>query len=422
MARYLTPLFKIIIEEVGKKKNESLPHAEIAQNIINENRQNLEITNTKYDSIRRYVQDVRANYSYYLSRLKVENAEKAEIRNPKIQIQKHIKEKNFNEEIGELKKYNTTLLNEIELKDRKLGFYEELKQAPKKSIIITPSKGVDSEATAFLVGSDWHLEEKVDPLTVNGLNEFNPPIAKDSIMNFFSNGLRLVQICQKDVHINEIMLLLIGDIINGYIHEEFVEDNYLSPTQASLMGLDLICSGITYLLKNSKCKIKVVCKYGNHGRTTGKPRIATAYKNSFEWMLFQLVIREFARSDRVEVVLDNSYLTYVEVYNRVIRLHHGDAIQYNGGVGGVTIPANKAIAQWDKHKQAYLDVFGHFHQLQLDTGSYKYVLNGSVVGYNPYAISIKAAYEEPRQAFFLIDSKRGKTVSAPIFVRKKITQ
>ncbi len=421
MARYLTPLFKIIIEEVGKKKNENLQAKDIAQKIFKTHKDIADVARYKFDEVRRYVHDVRVNYEYYLGRLKAEEKEKETIKNPKIRIQEHLKQKNYNEEILDLKKYNTNLLNEIELKDRKLSFYEELKDAPKKSIIITPSKGSDSEATAFLVGSDWHLEEKVDPLTVNGLNEYTPNIAKDSVMNFFSNGLRLVQICQKDVHIDKIMLPLIGDIINGYIHEEFVEDNYLSPTQASLMGLDLICSGIEYLLKNSKCKIKVVCKYGNHGRTTGKPRIATAYKNSFEWMMFHLVMREFSRNDRVEVVLDNSYLTYADVYGRTIRFHHGDSIQYNGGVGGVTIPANKAIAQWDKHKQAYLDVFGHFHQLQLDTGSYKYVLNGSIVGYNPYAISIKAAYEEPRQAFFLIDSKRGKTVSAPIFVRKKIT-
>lgn len=29
--------------------------------------------------------------------------------------------------------------------------------------------------------SDWHIEEKVDPSTVNGLNEYNPDIAKKEL-------------------------------------------------------------------------------------------------------------------------------------------------------------------------------------------------------------------------------------------------
>jgi hypothetical protein len=100
-----------------------------------------------------------------------------------------------------------------------------------------------------------------------------------------------------------------------------------------------------------------------------------------------------------------------------IRFHHGDVLNYQGGIGGVTIPASRAIMNWDKDRKAYLDVFGHFHTLMLDTGSHKFVLNGSVCGYSPFAVSIKAPYEEPKQAFFLIDKHRGKTISTPIFVK-----
>jgi hypothetical protein len=53
----------------------------------------------------------------------------------------------------------------------------------------------------------------------------------------------------------------------------------------------------------------------------------------------------------------------------------------------------------------------HFHQLR-DGGNF--VSNGSLIGWSSYAVSIKAEFEKPKQAFFLIDRKRGKTVSAPI--------
>jgi hypothetical protein len=47
-----------------------------------------------------------------------------------------------------------------------------------------------------------------------------------------------------------------------------------------------------------------------------------------------------------------------------------------------------------------------------------FVSNGSIIGHNAYAISIKADYEKPRQTLVLIDKKRGKTIVAPILVDK----
>jgi hypothetical protein len=58
-------------------------------------------------------------------------------------------------------------------------------------------------------------------------------------------------------------------------------------------------------------------------------------------------------------------------------------------------------------------VFGHFHQLK-DGGDF--VSNGSLIGYDSYALSIKADYEEPRQALILMDKKRGRTSLWPVFV------
>jgi hypothetical protein len=107
----------------------------------------------------------------------------------------------------------------------------------------------------------------------------------------------------------------------------------------------------------------------------------------------------------------------MQVYDKMLRIHHGHNIKYQGGVGGISVPAGKAISQWDKERSAYLDIFGHYHQLEMDTGTSKYVLNGSIVGYNAFAVSIKAGFEQPKQGFMLIDKHRGKTVTAPIFVR-----
>ena len=120
----------------------------------------------------------------------------------------------------------------------------------------------------------------------------------------------------------------------------------------------------------------------------------------------------FRGNKRVTFLIADGYLSYVKVYDFMIRFHHGHAMKYGGGIGGLFIPTFKAISQWQKMKHADLDCFGHFHQFK-DGGNF--ICNGSIIGYNSFALQIKADYETPRQTFFLIDSKRGcKTVTTPI--------
>jgi hypothetical protein len=123
----------------------------------------------------------------------------------------------------------------------------------------------------------------------------------------------------------------------------------------------------------------------------------------------------FENEPRVQFVIGEGYHTYLTIYDKLVRFHHGHAIKYKGGVGGVYIPLNSAITQWNKAKFAYLDVLGHWHQ-QRDGGNF--MINGSIIGYSAYSLFIKAEYEEPKQLFFLIDRDRGKTIVAPILVNQ----
>jgi hypothetical protein len=146
------------------------------------------------------------------------------------------------------------------------------------------------------------------------------------------------------------------------------------------------------------------------GNSTVKPRHATGAKNSYEWMLYHILAKNFPQ---YEWRIADGYHNYLEVDGRVIRFHHGDDLKYQGGVGGLTIPVEKAIAQWNRAIRADLDVFGHWHQSQQNP---KWISNSSLIGHNAYAIAIKAGFEPPSQTFFLMDAKRGRTVTAPIYL------
>ncbi len=272
-----------------------------------------------------------------------------------------------------------------------------------------------SEAVAFMVASDWHVEEPVVPAQVNDMNEYNLAISKARSEKFFQNGLRLIQIFQKDTKIKQLVMPLLGDFITNSIHEDLAESNLLLPGEAAWLAQQYLVSGIEFILKNSDLDILLVCHSGNHGRMTQKMHVSTEAGNSLEIYMYKNMAEYFSKQPRVKFLVAEGLMSYVKVYDYTIRFLHGHSIKFNGGIGGITVPVRKAISQWNKIRKADLTVFGHFHQM-FDGNDF--LVNGSLIGYNNFALSIKADYEKPRQGFFLISNYQGgeKTVVAPIRV------
>jgi hypothetical protein len=271
-----------------------------------------------------------------------------------------------------------------------------------------------SEAIAVCVLSDWHIEERVDASKVNGLNEYNLAIAHDRAKQCFRHVLKLLQKEQQSQRISKLIVGVIGDLISGHIHEELMETCQLPPIEASILAEEWIVDGIKFLLKHSNVNIDIVWRVGNHTRITKKVRVSTENGNSLETFMFHHIRNYFRGNGRINFYMANGYLQYTDLFNGGYRIcwHHGHAIRYQGGIGGLTIPINKAIAQWEKSKHADLYVMGHWHQF-FDGGNF--IVNGSMIGYNEYAVWIKAGFEPPKQAFFVISKKwMTKTVTAPI--------
>lgn len=273
-----------------------------------------------------------------------------------------------------------------------------------------------SEAVPVLVASDWHIGEDVTAAQTNGLNVFNRAICDLRVPRFFKASLNLIKNhINPGVRIDQVVLALLGDFINNHLHEEASESNNLLPMHEVIRAEEYLASGIQFLLDNSPYSFLIPCKSGNHGRTTKKTRFATEDGHSLEFLMYRHLASYFyAKGEtRVQFNINAGYHDYLDIYDQTIRLHHGHAINYGGGIGGIFIPAFKAISQWDKARRADLDVFGHFHQ-EKDGG--KFLSNGSLVGYNSFAVSIKADYEPPKQQLFVIDKKRGRTCNWPILV------
>ena len=271
-----------------------------------------------------------------------------------------------------------------------------------------------SDACPIIMLSDWHFEERIDPDTINGLNEYNLEIATTRWNKCIQNSLKLVLKERHTSEINDVIIWLGGDFITGYIHEELEESNYLSPTQATRFAKEKIISALKFYNEYGKFKkITVICNYGNHGRTTKKPRIGTGYKNSYEWMMYNDIADYFENNPKFEFVIPNGLFAYASLYDYNLRFWHGDTISYAGGIGGLTVPLIKAITRYDQTIKADYNFMGHYHQLFQATKNC--IVNGSGVGFNAYAQKIGASNEQALQGFVLIDRTHGMTIKTPIF-------
>lgn len=307
---------------------------------------------------------------------------------------------------------NKLLVKDLEAKDKEIKAIESHKLL-KTNIKLNTPKNNKGSSTAFLVWSDWHIEEIVRSEKTNGLNNFNLKVAFERVSACAYNSAKLVKEMSKSEVIDRVVLFLGGDFFSGAIHEELMENTELRPIDASLKARELLKASIDILLKELKQDIEIICCVGNHSRTTKKIHISNEQENSLEKFMYHFLASDFEKEKRAHFNIAEGYHIYLQVYDYTLRFHHGHAIKYGGGVGGITIPVNKKIQIWNIARPVYLDIFGHFHQF-FDGGNF--IVNGSLIGYTPYALSIGAKFEVPKQTFFLIKNGYGKTIVAPIFL------
>jgi len=274
------------------------------------------------------------------------------------------------------------------------------------------------KATAIICVNDWHIEERVDPSTIEGVaNEFNPRIADRRINKTWEKALYLIDFARNISNITEVILWAGGDLINGYIHEEMEESNYSGPGEAQQQVIGHLASGLDLLKREAKVESLVFLgNYGNHGRTTRKPRAGTGWQNSWEWAAYTSLAGYYNNNGKSDVqfkIAKGAQLLF-PVQGHTVRFQHGDDVKYCGGTAGMHGPLRRRIAALNKPPStpAELDILGHFHQFADD---WNYVVCGCLVGPNAYARSKGFEVQPPTQTMVVVDYEHGKVMALPIF-------
>ncbi len=306
--------------------------------------------------------------------------------------------------------------SQISLTQEEYDNYQALKNAtelPFERYDIKFHKHEDGVRYAVALFSDAHIEETVVASSVLGKNEYNLSIAEERIQNYFKN---LATCINKDC-VEELIFASLGDTISGYIHDELAQTNGLTPSEATIKAQSLIYSGLRFLCENTKLNsIKFIGIVGNHSRTTKKIQHSNGYKLSYEWIMYQNIKNMCEVTNLpIEFNIPESEMAVADMPdgNRFIFVH-GYQIKSGGSgtVCGIYPALNRLSMKWDRTFGQDKIYLGHFHTCVSIPNA---TVNGSIIGFNSFALSNGFTYEVPAQMYEVYDSERGLLLTRKIY-------
>lgn len=280
---------------------------------------------------------------------------------------------------------------------------------------IEPKKRNRGERYAIALFSDAHIEETVESDSVLGLNEYNVEIAEERIKSYFAN----LATCLKRDAVETLYFASLGDTISSFIHEHLMQENGMTPPEATLFGQSLIVSGLKHLRQElPDMHIVFIGIAGNHSRITKKVQNSNGFKMSYEWIMYQN-IKQICESAEwnIDFLIPESELALVETPDGKRYIFcHGYQVQSKGTgtVAGIYPALGRLAMKWQKIFKQDKIFLGHYHTcISIPTAT----VNGSIIGYNAFALTNGMGFEDPAQMYEVFDSEIGQLLSRKIYCK-----
>lgn len=291
-------------------------------------------------------------------------------------------------------------------------------QARPPKWIISPAHNDGSHSMPVLLLGDWHFGEVVRGNEIDGANRYDTEIAEARVRKTIERAIDIARHHMHGVRYDGIVVAFLGDLVSGDIHDELAQTNECSLIEMALRCRD-IAHAVIATLRNEFGRVLVPWVFGNHGRTTRKPRYKQAAVHNFDWLIGALLRRDFANDERVTILCPPSGDVVVDIYGWRVRFSHGDRLGVSGGdaligpIGPIVRGALKMSAQMRSLGSPHdLLVIGHYHQVLWLPNV---IVNGSLKGYDEYAYGRRMRYEPPAQGLFFLHRKHGVTARWDIY-------
>lgn len=262
------------------------------------------------------------------------------------------------------------------------------RQAAKVRDTRKPRRGRQVEMVMH--ASDWHVGEVIDPVQVQGRNEYGPQVAAKRVEHFANVASEWIENYENLHGVSRITLTVLGDMASGMhvIHpEEAVE--YARIVVQCLDASLLLAQLIRRILQHGIPVRVITTRGGNHPRSTRRmPSGEVAAQTSWEHFMYEH-LAAMLQSEEIEWSIGRAYTNSFDVAGQRFTVMHGDAIK--GGGGALGIPAYGAKRQTNAQIMASLAAAidagdfglvsqhircGHFHEdlaMRTPTGTFRIV-------------------------------------------------
>lgn len=289
-------------------------------------------------------------------------------------------------------------------------------QAAHDAVLAKPLPKVPKPAKSRSKGRSeaalWHLTDwqgaKLTP-------SYNTEVMHKRVHRFVDKALKITEIQRKDHPVDEVHILLGGDMIEGLFN--FPTQPY--EIDATLFEQFVTVSNLIVEVVHRAMvvypSVSVVAEWGNHGRL-GSKRDAVPRSDNADRMTYELA-RQVLKSSGAKVNWEDSGedIQRVEIGNYRALLIHGDEIGRNGFASTNTITNHVNRWRSGSYPWEFRDVYvGHYHthyQSSLADGAGAIYGTGSTESDNRYAAVGLASSAVPSQRLHFIDPQEGRVTA-----------
>jgi hypothetical protein len=248
---------------------------------------------------------------------------------------------------------------------------------------------------------------------------YNTEVMQQRVRAILKNSMKLVEIQRTDHPVNDMVVLLGGDMIEGLFN---------FPTQPYEIDATLFDQFVTVAtLLDEACRflsarfasVKVIAEWGNHGRI-GSKRAAVPKADNADRMTYQLAKAMGADLANVSWSITEEDIQRFEIGNYRALLIHGDEVGRNGFASPSTLVRHVTGWKSGSYKVEgatydFRDVYmGHYHshaQWPLPDGEGNLFQTGSIESDNRYARDNLAVTAVPSQRLHFVDPRKGRVTA-----------
>jgi hypothetical protein len=239
---------------------------------------------------------------------------------------------------------------------------------------------------------------------------YNSAVMRERLMRFCDKAERLTNIHRAGCPVDEAVLLLGGDLIEGLLifpGQAFEVDStiFTQWVHAARLVVDIVRRALAIYKR-----VRVVAEWGNHGRV-GESRSNVPRSDNYDRMAYFHAREMLAGEKRLTWQDSDEDVQNVEIGNYRAILFHGDEVGRHGKASPTTIVKHVAFWKSGSHGWPFQDAyFGHLHNHQewaLPDGTGAVFMTGAPESDNRYAYTTLASRAMPTQRLHFIDPEEG---------------